>query len=189
MSTTLAFIFGVALFHVACSLSVPFDPALIGSKHEVSKYPCGYPRARSTSLTLNAKSLTYVPDIENDNRGAGYTGEWFCQGRTDLFYTRRPGSMRIEVIPTATKPFLRGPPDGRPLADQGPPCSVLQVKQVYAASDPSQPAFEREFKKLYKATVDMKKSGAECLKKMGNLDAAIAYMHAVAFDYSILLDV
>ena len=179
-------ILATTLLTVACALSVPFDPAFINSTHEVREKPCSYPRSPTSSLTLNAKSLTYMPTINNDNRGPEYNGATPCQGRVDLYYRHRPNHMWIEVIPSASRPFLRDA-SGRPAADQGPSCDQLQKKQVYWPWGASRPGFVAEFKKIYQAAVSMKSSGPECVAKTGHLDAVIAYMHAVAFDYFIPL--
>lgn len=179
-------ILATTLLTVACALSVPFDPAFINSTHEVRAKPCSYPRSDTSSLTLNAKSLTYMPTINNDNRGPEYNGATPCQGRVDLYYRHRPNHMWIEVIPSASRPFLRDA-SGRPAVDQGPSCDQLQKKQVYWPWGASRPGFVAEFKKIYQAAVSMKSSGPECVAKTGHLDAVIAYMHAVAFDYFIPL--
>lgn len=174
----------VLVLDVVSALSVPFDPALVNSTHEVAESPCSYPRSPSSSLTLNRQSLTYVPTIVNDNRGPAVSGTWFCEGRVDLYYRHRPHHMRIEVIPETTVPVQRGS-DGRPLFDQPPVCSEHQTKQVYWPWGTSRPGFVTEFKKMFAAAVAMKSSGPECLKKMGNLDATTSFLYTVAYDYFI----
>ncbi len=183
MQTTLLLI--AALVCASHALSVPFDPSLVNKTHEVSWPPCGYLRASSSSLTLRPKSLRYVPQIDRDSRGAWYLGYWLCDGHVDLFYRHRPGHMRLEVLPSVRKDFrysINGPLD-----DQGPPCSKLQTKRVYWSSGPSRPGFVKEFTKLYNATKELKSAGNDCILRNGSIDTIIAYLHTVAYDYSIPL--
>lgn len=180
-------IFAWILLSTASALSVPFDPALINLTHEVRKSPCGYPRVSSSSLTLNAKSLTLLPTINNENRGPAYTGTTVCEGRIDLYYRHRPKHMWIEVIPDASKPFLLDA-NGQPATDQGPACSELQKKIEYWPWGPSRTGFVAVFKKVYRAAVWMKGSSPNCVTKTGNLDAILSYLYTVAFDYFISLD-
>lgn len=173
----------VCLLKLTLASSVPFDPKLVNSTHEVRESPC-IPWSDSSSLTLNTKSLTYVPTISNDNRGITNT---FCQGRVDLYYRHRPNHMWIEVIPTLRIPFVRNRTTGQYIADPTKSCASAQVKQVYWPWGPSRPGFVAEFKKIFQAALSMKSSGPECLSKMGNLDAITSYLYAVAYDYFITL--
>ncbi len=183
MQTTLLLV--AALVCASHALSVPFNPSLVNKTHEVTWPPCGYPLATSSALTLGPKSLTYEPRIERRSRGAQYLGYWLCKGQIDLFYRHRPQHMRLEVIPTLTKPFrtsLRGP-----LEDQGPPCSELQTKRVYWPWGPSRPRFVAEFTKIYNTTKAMKRADNGCIRDNGPIDTIIAYLHTVAYDYYIPL--
>ncbi len=172
-----------ALVYAAHALRVPFDPSLVDKTHEVFLNNCGYPRASSHSLTLRSKSLRYVPQIDNDPRGAWYLGYWLCDGKVDLFYRHRPNHMRLEVVPSLEKPFLRD--QGGALRDQGPPCSKLQTKRVYWPWGPTRPGFVEEFTKLYNTTKAMKSASKDCLHKKGPIDTMLAYLHTVAYDYYI----
>ncbi len=176
------------LLEVSCALRVPFDPTLVNSTTEVAEQPCGYPRSPTSSITLNADSLTYRADISNENRGPAYNGRWYCPGRADLYYRHRPKHMWIEVIPTAYPPLLRDPATGRPLDDQPPNCSEHQTKQVYWGWGESRPGFEAELRKMFEGAKNMKSSGPECMRRNdGGLDAAISYLYAVAYDYYVAL--
>ncbi len=59
------------------------------------------PRSSTACITLNAASLAYRADINNDNRDFGVTDRCYCPGRVDLYHRLRPKHMWIEVLPTA----------------------------------------------------------------------------------------
>ncbi len=180
-------LFLVLNIQLASAVLIPFDPSYLGSTHEIYLgRGCGYPRAPSTSITLNEKSMTHIPVIQNEDRGPAYTETVFCQGRTDLFYRHRPHHMWLEVTPTVSKPFARAA-DGRPIPNKPASCDDLQPKKTYWPWGASRDGFVREFKVLFEALVDMRKADPSCLRKRGQLDAAINYLYAVAFDYFIAL--
>ena len=116
------------LLNLARALSVPFDLALLNSTHEVRKSPCGCLPVDISLMTLNAKSLTVLPTINNENRGPAYRGTTACESRVDLYYRHRSNHMWIEIFPDASKPFFRDT-NGQPAADQVPACTEFQKGQ------------------------------------------------------------
>lgn len=118
---------------------MPFKPSILGSEYEVVVGNCVYPQESSSKVSIGPKSLWFVPSI-NNNRGAAWSGSWFCPGYVQLFYNHHPDHMWIHYMEQSTQMYETG-------VDVSP-CPKIQKMKSVSPWGPTRSPFITQFKKM-----------------------------------------
>lgn len=171
----------LALSTCTSASRVPFNETLLDKKFEAERTNsfCGYPRADTSAVMLAKDRVVYRANIMNDNRGAWYTGTYFCEGRTELYFRHRPHHMYIKKTTEATYPFSQGP------NVTIPSCSQLQKTEVYWPWGDSRPGFVVAFKEMMKGTISIRDATYDCKRYTGSVEPVVNFLFTVAYDYFI----
>ena len=186
MLSKFSFVFFGALFFsksLASVQKIPFDHKLKGNTYEAQLYNCGYPRGDTSQISIYHDRLVFMSSKNNEDRGAAYTGLWFCQGKEELFFKRRPKQMKIIKTSQETAPFLYDD-YGNPGSHQGPSCSELQKVETYYPWGPTRKAFIASLQEIYSGALYIRNS-TECSVSSQMPSDIEAFLYTVAYDYYI----